>query len=157
MAVLAMAQVNNVARIRIDIAVDEEWLATAPETDLLGALLHKAHPALNAMANPFGVDVDVRDLVCEWMDGPNFTKLARFHWWPSTNEVEISGGDADGMILALRGAPRLPLLRETASSLPVWTLDPALGPLETRQETLIAVGWSEDSRRWVYSSATRRS
>lgn len=101
-------------------------------------------------AHPFAIELHPADLVVKWEPNESMPwgEVGEMRWRPSTTEVEMRGGQADGQRLQIRrvGDP----INVAVNTSAAWMREDATAPVLTKHLTYELAGWNESERVWVY-------
>lgn len=155
MSTWTLEQISNVRGLWAETTVDE---ARTTQADALwDAVRSELFKTLRHMAHPFAVELDGGDLEFHKSDVADrpwmFTVKAR--WNPSTHEVELRGGPADGRILAVARVGeslKVPVLTAPVYLMDADLYDPTGDLTPSNAIRYDYAGWNESGRRWVYSA-----
>lgn len=152
MSTWTLRQIDQARGLRAEAQVDPVLIQRG-RLDALRETRAKLAQRLKEFAQPFVIEINEGDLQFSETPGEKEWEpvTVRCWWEPPTNEVELVGGQNDGMRLAVQrvgmpiefARPMRPVeFFETAANEPV-TLD---------RDTYVLSGWREDARIWVYEA-----
>lgn len=153
MTTWSMDQVRQARGVYARAILDPTALSRA-RIDLMEAARRKMFKSMVATAHPFAIELHPDDI--QFREDPHEFGIAVTSWWePQTNEVELRGGPADGTVLAFASAPhgsiKLPQVEAIDWQRPA--TEPVVSTLRLEYR---CSGWSETSRRWIYSPPMTR-
>ncbi len=158
MTVWTRAQIEQARGLRAQESVSREVMDSA-RTDVIRAIHARLARQIIDFAHPFVIEIDPADL--RFVDHPGEKvwepTTVRCWWEPQTEQVELRGGEQDGTVMAVRGAPYAPLIVSVSASLMALGDVPPqpIAPVSTRTLRFECTGWDEVARRWVYTIESR--
>ena len=152
MSTWTLEQIAQARGLRAEAQVDPVVIERG-RVDVLRETKAKLARRLREFAHPFVIEINEADLRFSETPGDEAWEpiTIRCWWQPPTDEVELVGGQCDGMRLSVQrvGDPievARPLREveffETAANEPI-TLD---------RDTYVLTGWREEERVWVYQA-----
>ena len=145
-----MPTVFAVSRLRVDNWLSEEVLARAgnPEMIIRENIDHMFHQ-LSQEAHVYAVEVNQNQMkIDSWKEESPLAIRYRMSWKPSTHYVELRGGKADGVTMAVQDIWAPLFLPDLGS--PVHQAWDNPGQVTIKHLVYKIAGWSETDQHWIF-------